>query len=185
MYRDDLARIHHEGFSELARGAAPALLAMLRRAGHRRGRVVDLGCGSGVWLRALARAGYEAVGVEPSPAFARLARRHAPGARIEIASAHDVALPACVAVTALGEVLSYCGPNGRAPDLPRLFRRVAAALPRGGLFAFDLMVCAPGPPMAYRTWRAGRDWAVLVDVSEDRRRHRLVREITTFVADDR
>lgn len=58
MYRDDLARIHHEGFGDLAREAASALLAWLRRAGWRRGRVVDLGCGGGTWLRALGAAGF-------------------------------------------------------------------------------------------------------------------------------
>lgn len=79
-------------------------------------------------------------------------------------------------------MLSYCAPGGRAPDLPRLFERVAAALAPGGLLAFDLMVRASGPPMAYRSWRAGRGWAVLVEVAEDRRRHRLVRDITSFVA---
>lgn len=182
MYREDLARIHHEGFGDLARAAAPALLARLRRAGWRSGRVVDLGCGGGTWLRALTEAGYEAVGVERSRALARVARRTAPAARVHVASAHVFPFPDCVAVTALGEVLSYCPPNGRAPDLPRLFRRVAAALPARGLLAFDLMVRAPGPPMAYRSWRAGRDWVVLVEVTEDRRRHRLVRDIHTFVA---
>jgi SAM-dependent methyltransferase len=182
VYRRDLARIHHEGFGDFSREAAPFLLALLGRAGWRRGRVVDLGCGGGTWLRALARAGYEPAGVEPSRALARIARRTAPGARVRIASAHDVELPPCVAVTALGEVLSYCPPGGRAPDLPKLFRRVAGALPRGGVFAFDLMVRAAGPPIAYRSWRAGRDWAVLLEVSEDRRRHRLVREITSFAA---
>ena len=47
---------------------------------------------------------------------------------------------------------------------------------------FDLMVEAPpgAPPLAYRNWTAGRDWAVLVRVSEERRRRRIVREITTF-----
>lgn len=97
MYRRDLARIHHEGFGDFSREAAPALLALLRRAGWTRGRVVDLGCGGGTWLRALADAGYEAVGIEPSRAPARIARRTAPAARVRIASAHDVALPDCVA----------------------------------------------------------------------------------------
>lgn len=34
--------------------------------------------------------------------------------------------------------------------------------------------------MAYRTWRAAGSWAVLSEVSEDVRRRRLTREITTF-----
>jgi hypothetical protein len=59
-----------------------------------------------------------------------------------------------------------------------LVRRVAHALAPGGLFLFDLVVGPARPPMAYRTWQAGRDWAVLVDVAENR--GWLRREITTF-----
>ena len=37
-----------------------------------------------------------------------------------------------------------------------------------------------GPPMNYRTWRTASNWAVLVDVTEDQRRHVVRRRITTF-----
>ncbi len=36
--------------------------------------------------------------------------------------------------------------------------------------------------MNYRTWRSGPDWAVLVEVSEDRKRRKLTRRIITFRA---
>ena len=180
LYRRDLASIHHQGFGDFARRAAPALLQALREAGLAGGRVVDLGCGSGIWLEALGRAGYQAVGVDPSPAMLRLARRNAPRARLVRASAHDLEWPTCQAVTALGEVLSYRQPSGRQPSLPRLFRRVARALEPGGLFVFELLVAESGPPMTYRNWRAGRRWAVLIEVSEDLAARRLQRNITTF-----
>ena len=178
MYAEDLAYIQHAGYGDFARSAAPGLLRLLRDAGIHRGLVVDLGCGAGVWLRELTRAGYDALGIDASAALVRIARAAAPEARVRCGSAFASALPRCDAVTAIGEVLSYC-PSGRpAPSYDRLFRRVARALRPGGLFLFDLMV--EGAPMAYRTFSAGPDWAVLAEVSEERRRRRLVREITTF-----
>ncbi|MBM3774653.1 MAG: methyltransferase domain-containing protein [Acidobacteria bacterium] len=65
-YGDDLAYIHDAGFSRFAIEAAPELLKLLRRGGVRGGLVVDLGCGSGRWARALSRAGYRVLGVDQS-----------------------------------------------------------------------------------------------------------------------
>ena len=178
MYAEDLAYIQHAGYGGFARSAAPGLLRLLRDAGIHRGLVVDLGCGAGVWLRELTRAGYDALGIDASAALVRIARDAAPEARVRRGSAFASALPRCDAVTAIGEVLSYCPSNRPAPSYDRLFRRVARALRPGGLFLFDLMV--EGAPMAYRTFSAGPDWAVLAEVSEERRRRRFVREITTF-----
>jgi hypothetical protein len=45
-YREDLAFINDDGFSDFTAGTTPGILALLRRAGVRRGLVVDLGCGS-------------------------------------------------------------------------------------------------------------------------------------------
>jgi len=182
MYAEDLAYIQHAGYGEFARRAAPGLLRLLRDAEIREGLVVDLGCGAGVWLRELTRAGYDALGIDVSAALLRIARHTAPEASLRRGSAHTLALPPCDAVTAISEVLSYRTPGRPAPRYDRLFRRVARALRPGGLFLFDLMVEGPptAPPMAYRTWTAGPDWAVLAEVSEQRRRRRIVRDITTF-----
>jgi SAM-dependent methyltransferase len=173
--------VQHVGFGDFARGAAPALLASLRRAGIRRGTVVDLGCGAGPWLRALGDAGYDAVGVDVSPALAARARREAPRARVVVASIYDFPLPPCDAVTALGEVLGYLPADGaRVPSFARFFRRVAQALRPGGLFAFDLIVRSRGKPLHTRSYRVGDDWAVLAEAIEDARRGALTREIHTF-----
>ena len=58
-YREDLAYVHGVGFDWFARGAAPGVLDILRGGGITDGLVVDLGCGSGIWVRELVRAGYE------------------------------------------------------------------------------------------------------------------------------
>lgn len=183
FYGDDLAAIHHEGFGDLARGAAPALLAALCDAGFAAGTVVDLGCGGGLWLRALGRAGYDAFGVDVSPRFVALARETAPGATVVQGSAFEVALPPCVAVTALGEVLCYAAPGGDAPPLDALARRVVAALAPGGLFLFDVMVREPEPLPPRCAWRAGESWAVLAESVESLDRTRLTRRIVTFRRD--
>ena len=52
-YGDDLAYIHDAAFSDYGRNATPGLLRILKRNGVSRGRVVDLGCGSGRWARKL------------------------------------------------------------------------------------------------------------------------------------
>ena len=180
-YAKDLAYIHHVGFGDFARDAAPGLLRLLHTARGEGRQVIDLGCGSGIWAAALLRAGYAVTGVDPSSAMLALARQIAPAAQFVRTSAYDFDFPACDAVTAIGEVLSYLPPGAKpAPSLPRLFRHIAGALRPGGLFVFDLIVTTPGRPMAYRTWRSGGDWGILADVSEQPARRCLVREITTF-----
>jgi SAM-dependent methyltransferase len=178
LYAEDLAYVQREGFGDFAREASPGLLAMLRAAGIRSGTVLDLGCGAGVWLRELSRAGYRAIGIDASAPLVRAARRAAPAASLRVGSVYRTALPECDAVTAISEVLSYLPARGGAPPLAPLFRRIARGLPPGGLFLFDLMV--DDRDMDYRSWRAGRDWAVLVEVSRQPRRRTIEREITSF-----
>jgi SAM-dependent methyltransferase len=177
-----LARIHHEAFGDLARGAAQAIVGHLRRAGLPRGLVVDLGCGSGILARHLVKSGYDVLGVDPSPEMLRIARQVAPAARFTCSRTEDVELPPCVAVVATGEALTYLPPRLEPlVHLRRHIARVSAALVPGGLFIFDAIHEGDAALMTYRTWRAGRDWAVLSDVSEDPRRHVVTRRITTFV----
>ena len=181
-YSEDLAFVHDAGFGDFARGAAPHLLALLRRAGIASGLVVDLGCGSGIWARALTDAGYDILGVDLSPAMLALARRRDPAARFRRASALRTPLPRCRAVTALGETLGYLFDEeaGREP-LRALFRRIHAALEPGGLLVFDL--CVTGRPRAGTLragFRQGEGWAVGYRVETDLAARLLTREITTF-----
>jgi SAM-dependent methyltransferase len=179
-YGPDLAFVHDAGFGGFARDGGRWILAQLRRRGIRGGRVVDLGCGSGIWAAALCRAGYDVVGVDTSAAMLALARRRAPRATFRRGSLLDASIPPCDAVTSLGECLSYAF-DSRAGKraLPALFRRVHRALRPGGLFVFD--VATPGrgvgPPVR---WHAGDGWVVVARVAEDTRRRVLTREITTF-----
>jgi SAM-dependent methyltransferase len=181
LYREDLAYIHHVGFGSFSESASSGLLDLLRAAGIASGPVVDLGCGSGIWLRELNRAGYEGIGVDTSPAILALAQKTAPRAKLYARSAYEFDFPPCEAVTAIGEVLTYLPPGGaRPPSLGPLFKRIAAALRPGGLFIFDVILRSGRRPMRYRTWEAGEDWAVLADVSEEPARRRVERRILTF-----
>ncbi len=180
-YADDLAYVHHTGFADLARGASPFLVRALAARGLKHATVLELGCGSGILLRALTDAGHAATGVDLSPAMLRIARRTAPRARLVRSSLYDAPLAPCDAVFCVGEPFNYLEPTGRTPPLAPFFRRVASALRAGGLFVFDVIVARPGPGLTRRGWSAGKDWAVLVDTREDARRRRLTRDVTAFV----
>lgn len=182
LYCDDLAYIHHVGFSDFIGYAAPNLLNLLRQAGISEGRVIDIGCGGGLWLGKLLNAGYEAMGADISPAFVAIAKQVAPQATIQTTSWDTMTLPPCDAVTALGEVLCYM--RGPAQEhqlaLRRFFGTVFQALRPGGILCFDALVEDRDNPMTYQTWRSGEDWAVLVAVSENPDQRVVVRDITTF-----
>ncbi|MFY9822933.1 MAG: methyltransferase domain-containing protein [Thermoanaerobaculia bacterium] len=186
-YSDDLAYIHDAGFGDFARGAAPGVLQALRRNGVKDGLVVDLGCGSGIWAEILLAEGYGVLGVDISPGMLALARRRAPAASFLQASLHEVELPRCAAMTALGECLNYLfDPEGAdapalatgAAPLRPLFARVHAALRPGGLFVFDVAEPGQVPPDRPRTGSSsGADWEIHVDVREDPRARILTRSM--------
>ena len=156
VYGSDLAFIHQTGFNTVAVAAAGEVIAALRKNGCKSAR-------------------------DQSPAFVKLAKKTAPRAKIRPGSIHDAAIPECEAVTAIGEVLNYVGGSrtkGRA--LTPLFKRIARALPRGGLFLFDVILPGGKPALGGRGWRGGEDWAVMTEASEDKKGRRIIRDITTF-----
>jgi SAM-dependent methyltransferase len=181
-YRDDLAYIHDAGFGFVAEAAAPAVIATLRKSGIQRGLVVDLGCGSGIFAKHIAAAGYDVLGYDQSAAMVRLARSRVPAGDFRVGSFLTARLPACVAVTAMGEIFNYLfDANNKPAQLPRLFERVYAAIEPGGWFIFDVATPGRGGQAgSYRGYREGDDWACLFSSEEDRKRKILTREITSF-----
>ncbi|MGH9277832.1 MAG: class I SAM-dependent DNA methyltransferase [Acidimicrobiales bacterium] len=169
-YREDLAWVHHTAFGDLARQAAATLRRELR---SRRGLVVDLACGSGILAGELTRAGYGVLGVDASEAMLRLAAVEAPSARFVQGSLLDVAIPPCLAVTAVGEGFNYAD-----AVLPDLFARIASALEPGGVLLFD--VAGPGRMRSTFTVTEdpGGEWLVALRRSEDG--GVLTRHITLF-----
>jgi SAM-dependent methyltransferase len=167
FYGRDVAHVHDTGHGDYARDAAPELLRRLHAAGLDGGLVVDLGCGSGIWARALLDAGFEVLGIDLSPDLLAIARERAPEARFVQASVLDAGLPPCAAVTAMSEVVNYAAdPRLGRPALAGLMVRVHEALWPGGLLLFDALATGFEPP-APRTWREGEDWVVLSEWTDD------------------
>ena len=177
-YDTDLAYIHDVGFGDFARSAAPDLLKMLRDNGIDEGLVVDLGCGSGIWIRELLDAEYDALGVELSAAMIGLARERAAKAEILQESFLKARLPRCETVTALGECFNYLfDEDNGLQALAELFRRIYAALHPGGLLIFDIAEPGRGQGAAPKRFQ-GDDWEIRVEVSEDPISSTLIRHIT-------
>ena len=175
LYQRDLAYIHHVGFGDFSRRAATELIGILKRAGVRKGVLLDLACGSGIWAAHAQRAGFQVLGMDQSLAMIRLARSNAPQARFKCGSLYDVDLPRCDVITVLGEGLNYLPAKGGAgPSVDQFFKKAAHALRPGGLLIFDVMVSG-GPRMNYRLWKEGLGWAVLTEISEPVRNKLLSR----------
>lgn len=171
MYRDDLAYIHHAGFSEFAQSAAPWVIATLRR--HDVRSVVELGCGTGVLARALTDAGLAVHGFDVSPSMIALARETAPAARFDVAPFDRVQLPPCDAVVAMGEVLNY----GTFAGVRTLIANAPARL-----LLFDIAERGAYPP--YDEHRGGGDdWSVIAIKESDGTT--LTRRVLTFREDGR
>ena len=179
-YGPDLAHIHDDGYGGFARDSASGLLSLLRKCGIPHGRIVDLGCGSGIFAKKLADAGYQLIGVDISAAMVELARRRVTQGTFYTGSLFAFCFPSCQAVTALGEVLNYCfDQTNSVASLKRAYRNIFDALQPGGLLVFD--VALPGRCRGReQAFAKGRDWACLIQYEHNLRARRLTRRITTF-----
>jgi SAM-dependent methyltransferase len=181
-YKEDLAFIHDVGFSDYALKSAPGILEILARNQIREGLVVDLGCGSGLWVQELAKANYQVLGVDISESMIAIAQTRVPDAKFRVESLFKVDIPPCNAVTSIGECLNYLfDPDSDRKTLLELFHRIYSSLTPGGVFIFD--IAEPGQVAQETTTRGftqGEDWVVLVEKEEDREQKTLTRRIITF-----
>ncbi|MGH8713794.1 MAG: class I SAM-dependent methyltransferase [Casimicrobiaceae bacterium] len=163
-YQDDLAWVHHVGYSHHVERTFAGILQILRDGGLGAGaRVLDVGCGSGLLAQKLSAAGFEVRGVDASPAMIELARNHVRGARFDVLRlptglppGADRALPDADAVVSTGHVLNYLDSRD---DIARSLVELAGAVRPGGVLAIDLMI-------------------------EDRRKAAVEREVHARLADD-
>ncbi|HET9198178.1 MAG TPA: methyltransferase domain-containing protein [Solirubrobacterales bacterium] len=113
-----------------------ALLAEGERHGLRRGRALDVGCGTGRAFGPLLRRGWLVQGCDLSPGMLEQARRKV-DASVRLDNADIRELPRFGEfdlVLALNDVINYLTADG---DLERAFGRVRANLAPSGLFVFD------------------------------------------------
>jgi SAM-dependent methyltransferase len=113
-------------------------LALARRHGFTGGRVLDLGCGTGLSTRPWAQVAETVFGVDRAPAMLRLARRRRPP-NVRFLRA-DITAPGLLrgetfqVVLANFDVVNY---QTRLRDLLRLFRNARRLLAPEGCFLFD------------------------------------------------
>lgn len=173
MYAEDLAWIHHAGFSEFAESASSGILEILWRHDVREGLVVDIGCGSGILARELTHARYAVVGFDASPAMIELAYKTVPPARFQVARFANAALPPCDAIVAVGEVLNY----GTFDEVRTFFANAADSLRTGGVLLFDIAERESYPP--YDETRTGGDDYSVIAIKETKG-VRLTRRVLIF-----
>jgi len=178
-YREDLAYIQAAGFGEFAREVAREIVRLLRSAAIPVRRIVEVGCGAGPLTAALLDAGFEVTGIDVSAQLLRIAQNECPKARFIHGSIYDQAIPACDAILATGEPLTYHDKDGADRRVQEFYRRASDVLPKAGMLIFDLIELGQ-PHLFARSWRSGEDWAVLVNTTEDQSTRTLLREIETF-----
>ncbi len=179
-YETDLAHVHDTGFGSFAAVAGAGIVEIFRDRGVSQGRIVDLGCGSGIMAAHFLEAGYAVTGIDISPAMIRLAKRRAPRGDFVVGSVVDAALPRCHAVTAVGEILNYRFDRRQsAVALSRMFRRVYRALEPGGVFLFDVADVNRSRGDVQRSFDGG-DWSCLIRYTHDQKRARLTRHIVAY-----
>jgi len=89
-------------------------------------------------------------------------------------------IPACEAVVALGEPLTYHAEGADADTLVESFFHAASdVLPEGGMLIFDVIELGE-PSLVGLYWNSGEDWVVLAETEEDQSSRTLVRSIETF-----
>ena len=164
-YRRDLALIHHKGFGFHADDCAPGILALLEPVKKRDGRVVELGCGSGLLTRHLLDAGHRVIATDASPTMLDLAREVTSDAEeVRRLTLPDDPIPEADAIVSVGHALSYL-PSADAID--RALVAIARALRPGGVLAIDLCDlewAAARLDQPNKGW-VGEDWAIVTEFS--------------------
>jgi len=179
-----LILVHHERFGHITRDAAQHLLKLLREGNINQGRVIDLGCGSGILTGIIAQNGYDAIGVDYSFEFIRIAREKVPQARFVVQSIYDYEFPPCMAVTCIGEVLNYYfdEPPG-LNNLKILFPKIYRALGHGGILLFDIQEEGKRliPENPKNRIREDDNWVVFTEREEDLEKATFTKNFTAFM----
>lgn len=182
FYQEDLASVHDQGYSDLSEQAAEVLLRELQRRGLTSGLVTDLGCGSGKLLEKLSTNGYETVGVDFSPFLIEMGKQRSPQIRFYTQSIWDYQLEPSIAVSAIGEVITYCfDQQNDDKNILNLFGRVYQKLVPNGVLLFDFLETDLLDQTGYDCKIVRQEgWTLVMEYFENKQVHRLKRDITLF-----
>ena len=114
------------------------LYARLLESGIDRGKGMDIGCGSGVFTRALAKCGYDMTGYDVSAAMLSKAEQLGTGSRVRyvLSDARSIEVLGGKAdfAVCVNDCLNYIPPR----DVKKVMKRAASCLRKGGVFLFDV-----------------------------------------------
>ena len=181
FYQEDLAYVHSKGYSNYAVEAAHLLFAKLSERNTLSGKVIDLGCGGGQLLAEISKKDYQTIGVEYSKDIIELAQQNAPNTAFHHGSIWDYEIPKCVAVTAIGEILTYAVDEKNSIDnIQKLFQSIYDQLDDQGIFMFDvLMPKAAQQSYDYKIAKE-EEWTLNMEYHYDSDEKTLLRDITLF-----
>lgn len=176
-YSEDLAYVHHKGYSDFANHAAIMIVKTLNEQLNKKGLVIDLGCGSGVVAKALVNNQFEVLGIDQSQSLIKLAKERVPQAQFVVGSFFEIPLPPCIAVVSTSECFNYILGEGKS-NLETLFQHIFSALEKGGLFIFDMI--EPGDRADRKLIVEQSDWTMFCHIHEEVKTNTLSRNITLF-----
>lgn len=181
FYQEDLAYVHSKGYSNYAKEAAELLLSKLEHNHLKTGKIVDLGCGGGQLLAEVEPHNYETIGVEYSKDIIEIARQNAPRSTFYHASIWDYDLPESVAITAIGEILTYAfDQKNSLENIRLLFEMIYQQLVPNGIFLFDVLT----PQAATQSYDykivKNEEWTMNLEYHYNLQQQTLLRDITLF-----
>jgi SAM-dependent methyltransferase len=181
----------HDGASRRSRVVERQVQRLRRLLPAPPARILDAGCGPGLYALRLARLGYDVDGIDLGPAVIAHARREARRAGVEDRANFEVAdlrrvppAPAYDAVLLIYYVLENLNPRSQVAAL----RRLAATLLPGGRLVIELRLRADQPEGRLSAWDlvdssllSDRRHLLLTDTTYDpRRRLFVLRETAVF-----
>ena len=180
-YLKNLSKIHDEGFSEHSVKSFPFILKTINRF-HKKGLIVELGCGSGITADKLIKNNYSVIGVDYSASMIELAKKNVPKVKFIVGSFHEIEIPKCVAVLAIGEVFNYnFDEKTNYKSLKKVFQRIYNSLEKDGMFMIDFLEENQiKGNKTIKTFVEGKHWVVLTEKKENKSKKELERRIITF-----
>ena len=130
-YREDLSRIHAEGFGAYAESCAPGALNLIESDVG----VLEIGCGAGALTRQLIDAGHEVLATDASEAMLDLLSALVPEADSRLLRMPSDPVPAARAIVSVGHMVNYLD---SAEDVREAITSMAEAVEPGGILIMDV-----------------------------------------------